>query len=47
MIRKLLSTSLLAALTFGASAYNVDDFVYTNTAKYQIQGANLVVPRQN
>ncbi|MDO4172596.1 MAG: hypothetical protein Q4D28_07845, partial [Prevotellaceae bacterium] len=43
MIRKLLSTSLLAALTFGASAYNVDDFVYTNTAKYQIQGANLVV----
>ncbi|MDO4172849.1 MAG: hypothetical protein Q4D28_09135, partial [Prevotellaceae bacterium] len=43
MIKKLLSTSLLAALALGANAYNVDDFVYTNTAKYQIVGANLVV----
>ncbi len=42
MIAKLLSASLLTVITLGANAYNVDDYVYTKTAKYQVAGANLV-----
>ncbi len=33
----------MAVVALGANAYNVDDFVYTKTAKYQVTGANLVV----
>lgn len=33
---------MLAAFALGANAYEVDDFVYTKTAKYQVTGANLV-----
>lgn len=33
---------MLAAITLGASAYEVDDFVYTKTDKYQIADVNLV-----
>lgn len=32
----------MAVVALGANAYNVDDFVYTKTAKYQVTGANLV-----
>lgn len=42
MIRNLLSVSLLSALALGANAYNVEDYVYTKTARYQIAGDNLV-----
>ena len=42
MNKKLLSVSLMSALAIGANAYNVDDYVYTKTAKYQIAGDNLV-----
>ncbi len=42
MIKKLLSTSLLAAFALGASAYGVNDFVYTKNARFKITGDNLV-----
>lgn len=42
MIRKLSFASLLAVMTLGASAYNVDDYVYTRTNRYQISGADIV-----
>ncbi len=32
----------MSALALGANAYNVDDYVYTKTARYQIAGDNLV-----
>lgn len=46
MIKKLLSASLLAAFALSASAYEVNDFVYTKNAKYKVIGENLVVNGQ-
>ncbi len=43
MIKKLLSVSLFAAFALTASAYEVGEYIYTKTAKYQITGDNLVV----
>ncbi len=42
MIKKLLSASLLGVFALSASAYNVGQYVFTKTAKYQIAGENLV-----
>lgn len=46
MIKNLLSVSLLSALALGANAYNVDEYVYTKTARYQIAGDNIVTNGQ-
>lgn len=43
MRKKLLTISLLAAWAAGASAYDVNDCVYTKTGKYRIIDANMVV----
>ena len=43
MIKKLLSATLFAGVALTANAYEVNDFVYTKTAKYQITGQDLVV----
>ena len=46
MIKKLLSAAFFAGVALSANAYNVNDFVYSKTAKYQITGQNLVVNGQ-
>ena len=42
MMKKLLSASLFAAVALSVSAYEIDQYAYTFTAKYKITGANLV-----
>ncbi|MBQ4519986.1 MAG: hypothetical protein II999_05175 [Bacteroidaceae bacterium] len=46
MIKKLLSAAFFAGVALSANAYEVNDFVYSKTAKYQITGQNLVVNGQ-
>lgn len=42
MKKILLSAAMLAGMTLGAQAINVDDVVFSTTAKYKVTGADLV-----
>lgn len=43
MKKRLLFALAFAGTVMGANAYNVDDYVFTNKARYQITGDNLIV----
>ena len=42
MVKNLLSLALLSSMAIGAHAYDVDNFIYTRSAKYKVTAANLV-----
>ncbi len=46
MKKHLLSAAMLASFALGANAINVDDVVFSTTAKYKVTGADLVVNGQ-
>ena len=42
MVKNLLTLAFLSSMAIGANAYDVDDFIYTRSAKYKVTAANLV-----